>query len=321
MIDPRDAADYRALRDDAAAIDLSGWALLRLRGADVRPFLQGLASQDLSRLRPGEASSTLFLTEKGRPVALAWIAVSPDRADPDAAASAGAPPGGLPAEAVHVIADEGAREALRAHFDRFRVMEDVEIEGPDRMPRLVGVAGPDRDRVVRDAGSVIHGATGIAAEPLSFLLLPPDVPPISLPALVHPAAYEAWRLAVGLPRTGIDFDPERIATELSLPGMLSAAKGCYVGQEVVARTSTRGHVRRHRVGFRFPWEGSLLPRGTELRAGGVAAGFVTSAAPEPGTGDGLGMGYLSAEALEARMEIVAVQGPKTITLRVATWPL
>jgi folate-binding protein YgfZ len=317
----RAAADYRALREDAAAIDLSGWTLLRLRGADVRPFLQGLASQDLSRLRPGEAASTLFLTEKGRPVALAWVAVSPDRADPDAAASAGAAPGGHPSEVVHVIADEGARESLRAHFERFRVMEDVEIEGPGRMPRLVGIAGPNRNRIVAEAGSVIHGATGIAAEPLSFLLLPPDVPPISLPALVHPAATEAWRLAVGLPRTGIDFDAERIATELSLPGVLSHTKGCYVGQEVVARTSTRGHVRRQRVGFRFRWEGEPLQPGTELRANGATAGFVTSTAPEPGSADGLGMGYLSAGVLEAPVEVVAVQGPKTTHLRVTAWPL
>ena len=315
------AADYRALREDAAAVDLRGWALLRVRGADARSFLQGMASQDLSRLRAGEAVRTLFLTEKGRPVALAWVAVSLDRAVPDVAAAAGASQGGHPAEAIHVLADEGARGALRAHFERFHVMEDVEFVGPDGMPRLVGVAGPNRDRIVRDAGAVLHGATGIAAEPLSFLLLPADVPPISLPALVQPAAFEAWRLAVGLPRTGVDFDAERIATELSLPEAISFTKGCYVGQEVVARTATRGHVRRHRVGFRFTWDGSPLPRGTELRAGGVSAGFVTSSAPEPGTGDGLGMGYLSPEAQEAVVEVLAAQGPKSTHLRLGAWPL
>jgi hypothetical protein len=317
------AESYRALRDGAAAVDLADWTLLRLRGPDARSFLQGLASQDLSRLRPGEAAQTLFLTEKGRPVALAWVAMSVDRAEPDAAAAAGAAPGGPPGEAVHVIADEGARAALRAHFERFRVMEDVEFEGPGGMPRIVGVAGPARGRIVSDADAVIHGAAGIAGDPLSFLLLPADVPPISLPPFAQPGAVEAWRLAAGIPRTGVDFDEDRIATELSLPGAVSLTKGCYVGQEVVARTATRGHLRRLRVGFRFAGEGDPLPRGAELRAGGVAAGFVTSTAPEPGTGEGLGMGYLSPEVLatDLPVEVLAVQGARTIRLRVAPWPL
>lgn len=316
-------AAYLALREAAAALDLNGWTVLRVLGADARSFLQGMASQDLSRLRPGGSAQTLFLTEKGRPVALAWVAVSVDRDVPDAAAAAGGPPGGSPGEAIHVIADRGARAVLRAHLERFRVMEDVEIEGPDGMPLLVGVAGPRRDALVESARAVLHGVTAIAGEPLSFLLLPSHVPAISLPEFAPHDAYEAWRLAVGLPRTGIDFDENRIATELSLPGAISLTKGCYVGQEVVARTATRGHLRRLRVGFRFPWCDGPLPRGTELRAGGMAAGFVTSTAPEPGTVDGLGMGYLSSEvlALESPVEVLAVAGTRTIHLRVAPWPL
>jgi len=316
-------AAYLALREAAATLDLSGWTVLRLRGPDARSFLQGMASQDLSRLRPGEAARTLFLTEKGRAVASAWVAVSVDRAVPDAAAAAGGPSGGLPGEAVHVIADRGARSALREHLERFRVMEDVDFEGPDDMPILVGVAGPHRARLLEGARAVIHGATAIAGEPLSFLLLPSQAPAISLPSFAPSDAYEAWRLAVGLPRTEADLEDGRIATELSLPEAISLTKGCYVGQEVVARTATRGHLRRLRVGFRFPWEGAPLPRGTELRAGGMAAGFVTSSAPEPGSADGLGMGYLSAEvlAMEAAVEVLAVLGPHTIHLRVAPWPL
>ncbi len=138
------AADYRALRENAAAIDLPDWTVLRLRGPDARAFLQGMATQDLTPLRRDRAALTFFLTEKGRPVALAWVASSIDR---------GAPAGGAPAEAIHVIADEGARDTLRAHFERFRVMEDVEFEGPEGMPRLVGVAGPAGSQEVQAFGA------------------------------------------------------------------------------------------------------------------------------------------------------------------------
>jgi len=136
-----------------------------------------------------------------------------------------------------------------------------------------------------------------------------------------PASFEAWRLAIGIPRTGIDIDLDRIATELSFPGAISLTKGCYVGQEIVARTSNRGQVRRHRVGFRFDWDGRPIAARTELRAGGVAAGYVTSTAPEPGTDQGIGMGYLTAEALGSSAEVDAIEGSTTRRVRPSPWPL
>lgn len=314
-------ADYRALREDAAAVDLAGWTVLRLRGPDARTFLQGLASQDLSRLILGRAAMTLFLTDKGRPVTLAWVAITVDRTRPDSAVAAGAPAGGAPGELFHLVADEGARGVLLRHLERFRVMEDVELEGPAAMPRLLGIVGPARDRILVDAEGVIHGAVPVRGEPLSFLLLPPDLPAVSLPPIARPEAFEAWRLSVGIPRTGVDLDPERIATELSLAGAISQAKGCYVGQEVVARTSTRGHVRRHRVGFRFHWGGAPIPRAAEIHAGGAAVGYVTSTAPEPGTPDGLGMGYLALDAQASSPDLFVEAGSRSVPIRIGAWPL
>jgi folate-binding protein YgfZ len=302
------APDYRALRETGGAVDLSAWMVLRLRGPDTRAFLQGLASQDLESARPGEALPTFFLNEKGRPVALAWVEI------------------GEGASSALVIADEGARSALRAHFERFRIMEDVEIDGPEEMPPLIGFAGPNRRVLLRETAGTMPGATAIESELLSFLLPTPERSSTNprQPAPSHfadPASFEAWRLATGIPRTGIDIDLDRIATELSFPEAISLTKGCYVGQEIVARTSNRGQVRRHRVGFRFDWDGRPIPARTELRAGGVAAGYVTSTAPEPGTDQGIGMGYLSVDALQPSLEVHAVEGPTTRRVRQGAWPL
>ncbi len=120
---------------------------------------------------------------------------------------------------------------------------------------------------------------------------------------------------------GHDLDLERIATELGLPEAISLTKGCYVGQEVVARTTQRGHVRRQRIGFRFAWEGAPIPKGTELRSAGASAGHVTSTAEEPGTGDGLGMGYLTPAAIADNLPVLAIQGEKSTHLRLHPWPL
>ena len=291
--------DYRALREDAALLDLADWCVLRMTGSDTRAFLQGTATQDLTDFVPGTAKRTLFLSEKGRPVAMAWVAC--DEAGSEA----------------FVIAGESARSTLRLHFERFRIMEDVEFEGPEGMPRLMGLAGP------RHSGTLCKNLSGlrlIRAEPLSFVLSNDDNPD-NVPRFAHAAAVEAWRLHVGLPRAGVDFDAERIATELELPEAISFDKGCYVGQEVVARTSHRGQVRRRRTGFRFPWPGVPLPPKAPIQSGGAAVGFVTSSALEPGSTDGLGMGYVSTEALQDGRELIAVHESGTTAIEIRTWPL
>ncbi len=309
-------ADYRALREGAAAADLSAWTVLGIRGPDARAFLHGVTTQDVERMAAGEATPALVLTEKGRPVALTWIGIVEGSAAPGAAWS---PQGSV--SFAYVLADEGARTTLPPHLERLRVMEDVEFTGPDGMPRLIGVAGPNRADLLLEIVSVIHGAAALRGDPLSFALVPPGTPVISLPEFVDPVAFEAWRLAAGLPRAGVDYGGERIATELALAHAISMTKGCYVGQEVVARTATRGHVRRHRIGFRFRWEGQPIAPGTELRAGGLTVGHVTTTAAEPGTGDGLGMGYLAVEVLSAPVEVMAVSGAHTTHLRILPWPL
>lgn len=297
--------EYRALRDAAAVVDLTGWTILELTGPETRDFLQGTATQDFATpAAPGTASRTLFLTEKGRPVAHAWVAF-------------GAP---IP-ESAWILADPGARSGLKPHLERFRIMEDVEFRGPDEMSLLYGVAGPERDPLAQAIASRTQGALAIRGEPLSFVLVPPGASHAAAPPTVDPRAFEAWRIRAGLPYQGIDFDLDRIATELTLPEAISMSKGCYVGQEVVARTAHRGKLRRQRAGFRFPWSGDPIPKGTELRSGGLDAGYVTSTGWEPGTSQGLGMGYLTPDALTMKLDVLAVQGEKTTHLSLHSWPL
>lgn len=292
----------------AFLLDFHNWAVLRITGPDAREFLQGVGTQDVATLRADAATPTLFLSEKGRAVALGWAA--PDREG----------------EGVTLFVEPGGQAALLPHLDRLRVMEDVAFSGPKGMPRLYGVAGLDRSAMAHEWAAVLPGGEAIEADPVTFLLLAPGAEkPGSvagmMASVVSPEAAEAWRVAAGIPRAGVDFDQDRIATELSLPQAISLDKGCFVGQEVVARTTHRGAVRRHRIGFRYPGKAGILPRGTELRAGGVSSGFITSTVLEPGSGRGLGMGYLTTEALQNPVEVLAIQGTVTTHLEVASWPL
>ena len=288
----RVAEHYRALREDAMRIEAPWLAAVRLTGPDTRSFLQGLATQDLEKTEPGRGAITFFTTERGRPIAIAWTLVEAD-------------------DAAWVVADETEPGALLKHFDRFRVMEDVEF-APSPRP-VLAFAGPRRDSLLAPERN--PEATAIRAAPLSFLLNSGEEP--CTPA-ADPASVEAWRVGLGLPRGGLDFGLDRLVTELAEPAAISDIKGCYVGQEVVARTSQRGQVRRSRIGFRFQWAGAI--RGAEVRtADGRPAGILTSAAPEPGTGRGFGMGYLSTELRDS--PLVLLQGAATTSVDAHPWPL
>lgn len=281
------AEDYRAFREGAVAVPLELWAVFRLTGPDTAAFLQGLASQDLP---PGSSRRTYFLTEKGRPLALAWVHVSEDGAS------------------GWVVTDEGAKETLLPHFERFRVMEEVEFEDASDDFAVLGVAGGSSGHL-SGAGPAIR----VETDPLSVVLVPRSEQDRIRTA--HPAVFEPWRIAAGLPRSGVDFDLDRIATELDDPGAISLTKGCYVGQEVVARTSNRGQVRRRRTGFRFDGAAGAIPPKALINSSNAQVGFVTSSAVEPGSTQGVAMGYVSMEALSADSDLVAVQGDMTTPLR------
>jgi tRNA-modifying protein YgfZ len=304
------ADDYRALREGAAPLALEGWRALRLTGADSREFLQGTATQDLAQAGPDRAVETLFLNEKGRPVALAWVAIESSGAE------------------AWVFADSGSSGALLPHFDRFRIMEDVEFDASENSPRLAGVGGPKRSELLSSLAASMPGSRAFHGDPLSFLLMPSGATGAgaTLSGAAAAEAAEAWRIAIGLPLGGIDFDLDRIATELDLPAAISFTKGCYVGQEVVARTSNRGQVRRRRVGFRFAWDPSTpLPASrTPIQAEGAPAGFVTSCSGLPGTAEGLGMGYVATERLESPDSGgLALPGPTgdPVPIQIGVWPL
>lgn len=300
----------------AVFLDFRDWGVVRLAGPDAREFLQGVGTKDITSLDPDSAAPTLFLSEKGRPIVLAWAVLDRE------------------GDGVTLFVEPGGRDALLPHLDRLRVMEDVTFQGPDGMPRLYGVVGSERRAAARRHAAALRSDSGaeigraIDADPVTFLLLPPSgAKPRgvedTLPDIATPEEAEAWRVSVGLPRAGVDFNADRLATELSMPEAISLDKGCYVGQEVVARTTHRGAVRRHRIGFRYPGQAGLLPRGTEITmgAGTSPSGFITSTALEPGTGRGLGMGYLTTEALQNPAEVLAIKDTTTTRLEVAPWPL
>jgi folate-binding protein YgfZ len=133
----------------------------------------------------------------------------------------------------------------------------------------------------------------------------------SLPP-VGPEAVEAWRILRGLPSAGHELTEEHNPLEAGLWDSVNFDKGCYVGQEVVARLRTYDKVSRAIVGLELPAAGELPEPGAKLLDGDRAVGELTSAAALPGTERRIGLAYVKKRDLREAMELGVGDGVATV---------
>jgi tRNA-modifying protein YgfZ len=276
--DPTDRAtlieEYELLHNATGAVTL-GRDVLRVSGVDAVEYLQGQLSQDVAALARGESADSLILTPQGKLDALVRVSRTGD-------------------EEVIIDVDAGFGETVAARLARFKLRVKVDIEalawgvvalrGPSSAGAAAGVEG--------QAGTALHptfswnGVSGV-----DLLGQAPVVPGAVRPCSV--AAWESVRVEAGIPVMGAELDERTIAAEADLlDRAVSFTKGCYTGQELVARLDARGNrVARHLRGLVVL---GLAPGGTEQAPGsevvapgsevvfeGKVVGAVTSSAWSP----------------------------------------
>ena len=297
--------------------DRPGHGSVVVSGPDATTFLQSLVSQDLEPLGDGDGARSLLLTPQGKlDVILRLLRVATESGEGEAriggAGTLRRPSRGPsgPARSAEsgevewwLDCDAGFGEQLAASLGRFRIRVDAEIRdrsdswgllevrGHEAVPR-VAAAGhlqvPDADgahvgwgdrRVVRAdwpdrPGVDVIGPVGSVHAARDELLRAGVAP-------VAPGAYEVARIEAGVPRLGVDVDDRTIPQEAFLEtAAVSFTKGCFLGQELVCRIDTRGHVNRHLRLLRVA--GTAIPEpGAEVVAGEKVVGTVTSAASVP----------------------------------------
>lgn len=284
------AAERRALTTGAALVDRSAAGRLRLRGADRARFLHGLVTCDVKGLAEGKGAYGFVTSAQGRVladvVALAlgdelWLEVPPGRDEPVADHLA-----------KYLIADRVEIAVLAA--------VPLAVAGPRAAELLEGLLGrgalPDEPwshrpaNVAGVAGRVVR--RGVAPADTFDLWLPPGKAPEVRAHLqaagAVPAGGEAWdllRVERGVPVFGRDFGPDNFPQETGLGEQaVSYTKGCYLGQEIVARIHYRGGVHKALRGVRFRGVEAPPPTGTPLLADGRPAGKVGTAAVSPDHG-------------------------------------
>lgn len=281
-------ADDRTARHGAALI-VPPHEVLWVQGHDAISFLEGLLSQSVESAPVGSVRRTLLLSPQGKLVGPLWMLRDRTR--------------------VGLVSDPGAGEAVLETLQRFRFRVEVSLES-ERLP-TAEVWGPDGASALGAASGVRAlpgewvgaGALVVANLPFRHIDLPRwlivGIDPMELVAAgissVEEEAVAAIRIEAGEPRMGVDVDESTIPQEAGLTdGAVDFTKGCYLGQELVARIESRGHVNRHLRGLLCA-TGDTPPPGATLSVEGRRVGTITSAARSPGLGAPVGLGLVRRE--------------------------
>ena len=287
------AAEHAVVSERCGLLDRSERGKLALSGAGAIEFLNGQVTNELADLAPGEGRYAAFLTHKGKMLGDLRILATGEGAD------------GAPAE----LELDTERVALQELFDmirRFKVGYDVELHKRTLERGLLSLIGPESDRVAgTDGAGAAAGATLPSAEHanaqveidgIAALAIRTDV---GIDLLCDSAATERLREALlargaqavseqaaecvrierGRPRYGMDIDESTIPQEAGLnERAVNFTKGCYVGQETVARLYYKGKPNRHLRGLRLS---APVASGAELRLGERTVGHIGSVAVSP----------------------------------------
>jgi folate-binding protein YgfZ len=229
--------------------------VVRVHGPDAVEYLQGQLSQDVTALRVDESAPSLLLQPTGK--VDAWLRVT-RLADDD----------------VLLDVDAGYGDAVHARLRRFLLRTKAELE-PGRWSGLA-LRGPGATDVEPPAGAhaLAAGWPGVSAVDLVSAgeLALAGVP------LVDRSALEALRIECGVPAMGAELTEATIPAEAGqwlIDASVSFTKGCYTGQELVARVDSRGgNVPRPVRGLLV--KGDPVPEGAEVVVDGAAVGTVTS---------------------------------------------
>ena len=261
--------DLFAARDGTVSSELSHNAVLAISGDDAGAFLHGQFTNDVQRLAPGQGQWNGWCSAKGRLLATFLLV----RRGSDYLML-------LPAELVPAIV-----KRLRMYVLRSKVA----IEDASARIAAIGVAGPDAAALV--AGLAKDRALAVAAGKDRFVVFADraEVPAIAA-TRVGPEAWEWTGIRAGVPTIGAQTQEEFVPqmANFEIVGGVSFKKGCYPGQEIVARTQYRGILKKRMV--RAHVEGAAPRPGDALRTaafGDQAAGTIVNVAPAPEGGHDL----------------------------------
>ncbi len=323
----RSVAEEAAMRAAVAVVDLSARQVVRVTGLDRVAFLHGMLTQDVEGTPPSGVRYAAVLTAKGGMVADVQLL----RREQD----------------VLLFLEPGLAEAALAHLQRYLVSEEAELSDASAEFGQLSLVGPRGWALAQrtfglpgeapTAQAVQGGLEGQGVWVLPSALLLPGVdvvvPTAGLEAVftalldtgseegLVPAGWEALevlRVERGVPRYGADMDLHTLPLEANLERALHYQKGCYLGQEVIARATFRGHVNKRLVGLLLG-QGHPAAR-TELFQGERKVGFLTSVVASHRLGQQVALGYVHRDVQAPGTALQLADGGGAATVQPLPFP-
>jgi folate-binding protein YgfZ len=319
------AGEHRAVMTGAGLIDRSALGKATVTGRDRTAFLQGMLSNDVKALKPGEGCPAAFLDAHGKVVSLLVVYVLED--------------------SFLLELPTGSTEKFLQAIDKFLISEKAYFEAADEAFVIVSVQGPKAsDVLIRASGRSLelapytHTEISMADAPVRVMRRSEAATPgfHCWTAPAHAAAVwkslrsagatpvgaeaaEILRVEAGIAVHGHDADDTVILPETRLETLVSYTKGCYIGQETVARVKYRGHVNRGLAGLVL--DGDEVPSpGAPVVAEGKDVGRITSAVRSIALGKPIALGYIRREHFEPGTPLSVRIGDRLAGARVAALP-
>lgn len=326
--------EHTALRTKAGVLDLSFRSRLCLLGADRVRFLHGQVTNDVNGLRPGHGCYAALTTAKGKMECDLNIQ-------------------NLPQELL-LDFEPGYSQAVQSRLEKFIIADDVQVIDVAPHYGLLSVQGPKAEAVVQalalfpELPASPRCATTVSDPTLGEVYLV-NLPRLNtsgfdvfaptascgavLDKLIAAAkeidggacgwqAFETVRIEAGIPRYGADMDDTNIPLECGIESRaISYKKGCYIGQEVINRIHSIGHVNKEWRGLRLADDLKALPvKGDKLFKDGKDAGYITSATFSPALRGNIALGYVRREYLEIGTELMLKTQGEDSTARIVETP-
>jgi folate-binding protein YgfZ len=286
---------YEALAAGAGFVELGQRTQIEALGCDRATFLNNLCTNDIRKLAPGQACEAFFTNVQGKVLAHVHVWARP--------------------ESLVIETVAGLGEKLLAHLDRYLIREQVELLDRSQQWTVFLLGGAQAAGALHYVGPQVE-----ITRPALYLLSCPLDQADNVRKALHAAgatpcesaALEMARIEAGFPWYGQDISEENLAPEVGRDKQaISYVKGCYLGQETIARIDALGHVNRLLTGVAFQG-GDVPPRGAELFSGDKAVGQVTSAAFSPKLQAPLALAYVRRGHHEPGQRLTSTQGPAIV---------
>lgn len=327
-------AEHAALRQAAGALDLSFRSRICLTGADRVRFLNGQVTNNVKDLKTGEGCYAALVTAKGKLQSDLNIYALPNE--------------------LLLDFEPGLAETIAQRLEKYVIADDVQVVDACPHYGLLSVQGPKAEAAVRSLGLTAD----LPAKPMSFITLNDVtlgevylmnqprlgtsgfdlfVPVASLGAVMDKLiaavkqvggracgwqALEMARIEAGIPRFGADMDETNLAPETGIEGRaISYSKGCYIGQEVIARIRTYGQVAKALRGLRLADDLKELPKhGDKLFHNEKEVGYFTSVLASPSLKANIALGYVRKEANQIGTELILRQAGGDSAVKIVEHP-